>query len=168
MLILRKDISCLASFSSERCSRKREAAENTWLRAIFLPLPLIPRLATQNRESLGAFTDGANSVDHRLFDLKIVSLDYILLGDYVSADKWLTLALQWDPKRCGSVVLPSDERNTTRTGSRRPFRHFKNALSCVPGTRSPATGSDFPTRASIVRRMRFRPCKKQFLAREFG
>jgi tetratricopeptide (TPR) repeat protein len=29
--------------------------------------------------------------------LKIVSLDYILLSDYSSADKWLTLALEWDP-----------------------------------------------------------------------
>ncbi len=49
------------------------------------------------RESLGAFTDGAKFGRPSAFDLKIVSLDYILLGDYVSADKWLTLALQWDP-----------------------------------------------------------------------
>ncbi len=49
------------------------------------------------RASLAAFTEGGKFGRPSAFDLKIVSLDYILLADYSSADKWLTLALQWDP-----------------------------------------------------------------------
>jgi len=49
------------------------------------------------RDSLASFTEGAKFGRPSAFDLKIVSFDYVLLGDYVSADKWLTLALQWDP-----------------------------------------------------------------------
>ncbi len=49
------------------------------------------------RDSLAAFTEGAKFGRPSAFDLKIVSLDYVLLGDYTSADKWLTLALEWDP-----------------------------------------------------------------------
>jgi tetratricopeptide (TPR) repeat protein len=49
------------------------------------------------RASLAAFTEGGKFVRPSAFDLKIVSLDYILLADYSSADKWLTLALQLDP-----------------------------------------------------------------------
>lgn len=48
------------------------------------------------RDSLAAYTEGAKFGRPSAFDLKIVSFDYVLLGDYVSADKWLTLALQWD------------------------------------------------------------------------
>ncbi len=49
------------------------------------------------RASLAAFTEGAKFARPSAFDLKIVSLDYVLLGDYANADKWLTLSLQWDP-----------------------------------------------------------------------
>jgi len=49
------------------------------------------------RASLAAFTEGGKLGRPSAFDLKIVSLDYILLSDYSSADKWLTLALRWDP-----------------------------------------------------------------------
>jgi tetratricopeptide (TPR) repeat protein len=49
------------------------------------------------RASLAAFTEGGKFARPSAFDLKIVSLDFILLADYASADKWLTLALQWDP-----------------------------------------------------------------------
>ncbi len=47
--------------------------------------------------SLAAFTEGGKFGRPSAFDLKIVSLDYVLLADYSSADKWLTLSLQWDP-----------------------------------------------------------------------
>src|SRR5215813_1720426 len=50
------------------------------------------------RASLAEFTEGAKYGRPSAYDLKIVSLDYILLGDFASADKWLTLALQWEPK----------------------------------------------------------------------
>ncbi|HWZ99088.1 MAG TPA: tetratricopeptide repeat protein [Candidatus Dormibacteraeota bacterium] len=49
------------------------------------------------RASLAAFTEGGKLGRPSAFDLKIVSLDYVLLADYPSADKWLTLSLQWDP-----------------------------------------------------------------------
>jgi tetratricopeptide (TPR) repeat protein len=49
------------------------------------------------RASLAAFTEGGKLGRPSAFDLKIVSLDYVLLSDYSSADKWLTLSLEWDP-----------------------------------------------------------------------
>jgi tetratricopeptide (TPR) repeat protein len=49
------------------------------------------------RASLAAFTEGGKFGRPSAFDLKIVSLNYVLLADYPSADKWLTLALEWDP-----------------------------------------------------------------------
>jgi tetratricopeptide (TPR) repeat protein len=48
------------------------------------------------RASLAAFTKGGKLGRPSAFDLKIVSLDYVLLGDYSSADRWLALSLQWD------------------------------------------------------------------------
>jgi tetratricopeptide (TPR) repeat protein len=49
------------------------------------------------KESLAEYTAGARYQRPSAFDLKIVSLDYILLGDSIDADKWLTLSLKWDP-----------------------------------------------------------------------
>jgi tetratricopeptide (TPR) repeat protein len=64
-----------------------------------LPSPSIDAGArnAKIRASLAAFTEGGKFGRPSAFDLKIVSLDYVLLADYSSADKWLTLALQWDP-----------------------------------------------------------------------
>lgn len=50
------------------------------------------------QDSLAAFTEGAKFGKPSAADLKIVSLDYVLLEDYTSADKWLTLALEWEPR----------------------------------------------------------------------
>ncbi|HEV2400821.1 MAG TPA: tetratricopeptide repeat protein [Candidatus Sulfotelmatobacter sp.] len=50
------------------------------------------------KASLAEFTAGARYRRPSAFDLKIVALDYVLLGDYVDADKWLTRSLQWNPK----------------------------------------------------------------------
>lgn len=49
------------------------------------------------RASLAEFTEGAKYHDPSAFDLKIVALDYVLLGDYLDADRWLTRSLQWNP-----------------------------------------------------------------------
>ena len=54
--------------------------------------------AERIRASLAEFTEGAKFGRPSAFDLKIVALDYILLGDHPSADKWLTLAVQWDSR----------------------------------------------------------------------
>jgi Flp pilus assembly protein TadD len=49
------------------------------------------------KASLAEFTAGAKYGKPSASDLKIVSLDYILLGDYPDADKWLTKMLEWTP-----------------------------------------------------------------------
>lgn len=49
------------------------------------------------RESLREYTTGARYQRPSAFDLKIVSLDYVLLGDYIDADKWMSVSLKWNP-----------------------------------------------------------------------
>lgn len=49
------------------------------------------------KESLAEFTEGARYRSPSAFDLKIVAIDYILLGDSIDADKWLTRSLQLNP-----------------------------------------------------------------------
>ena len=49
------------------------------------------------KESLAEFTAGARYRTPSAFDLKIVAMDYILLGDFIDADKWLTRSLQGNP-----------------------------------------------------------------------
>lgn len=48
--------------------------------------------------SLAEYTAGARYRKPEATDLKIVALDYIVLGDFPDADKWLTRALQWNPQ----------------------------------------------------------------------
>jgi tetratricopeptide (TPR) repeat protein len=50
------------------------------------------------RQSLAEFTAGAKYHEPNAFDLKIVALDYVLLGDYVDADKWLSRSVLWSPQ----------------------------------------------------------------------
>ena len=50
------------------------------------------------KESLSEYTEGAKHRDPGAPDLKIVALNYVLLGDYASADHWLTRSLQYNPK----------------------------------------------------------------------
>jgi Flp pilus assembly protein TadD len=49
------------------------------------------------RESLAEYTEGAKYHPPSAFDLKIVGLNYVLLGDLAAADKWLTQSLEWNP-----------------------------------------------------------------------
>jgi len=49
------------------------------------------------KASLAEFTVGARFRTPSSFDLKVVSMDYILLGDFIDADKWLTRSLQENP-----------------------------------------------------------------------
>ncbi|MDP9160319.1 MAG: tetratricopeptide repeat protein [Acidobacteriota bacterium] len=53
---------------------------------------------TKPKESLAEYTEAARFHDPSAFDLKVVALDYVLLGDYADADKWFTKSLQGDPK----------------------------------------------------------------------
>ena len=50
------------------------------------------------KASLAEYTEGAKYHAPSSFDLKIVALDYVLLGDYVNADKWLARSLEWNPQ----------------------------------------------------------------------
>ena len=49
------------------------------------------------KASLTEFTAGAKYRDPDAADLKTVALDYVLLGDYTDADRWLTKMLGWTP-----------------------------------------------------------------------
>lgn len=49
-------------------------------------------------ESLLEYTEGARHRDPDAADLKIVALNYVLLGDYASADHWLTRSVERNPK----------------------------------------------------------------------
>ena len=61
-------------------------------------LGLILFKAGTPQASLPEFTEAAKFRDPSAFDLKIVALDYVLLGAYTDADSWLTKSLQRDPK----------------------------------------------------------------------
>ena len=49
------------------------------------------------KASLAEFTAGAKYSAPIAADLKVVAFDYVLLGDYLDADKWLTKMLEWTP-----------------------------------------------------------------------
>lgn len=50
------------------------------------------------KESLAEYTEGAKHHDPGAEDLKIVALDYVVLGDFSNADQWLTKSVGWNPK----------------------------------------------------------------------
>ncbi len=52
---------------------------------------------TKSKASLAEFTAGAKYHTPSAFDLKIVAFDYMLLDDYMDADKWLSKLLEWTP-----------------------------------------------------------------------
>src|SRR5690242_9964018 len=68
--------------------------------------PLDPELTAAARKnaaaSLAEYTAGARYRKPSAADLKIVALDYIILGDYADADKWLTQALEWNSRDADS------------------------------------------------------------------
>ena len=49
------------------------------------------------RASLAEYSAGAKFRDPGAGDLKLVALDYVLLGDYANADKWLSKAVELNP-----------------------------------------------------------------------
>jgi len=67
------------------------------------------------RASLAEFTAGAKYHDPSAADLKIVALDYVLLGSYLDADKWLTKMLMWTPSDAdGWYLLGRTKYNENR------------------------------------------------------
>jgi len=66
--------------------------------AMATPGPYLPKDREEKaKASLEEFTAGAKYRNPSAADLKIVAFDYIVLGDYPDADKWLTKMLEWDP-----------------------------------------------------------------------
>ena len=50
------------------------------------------------KDSLTEYTEGARYRTPNAFDLKVVACDYVLLKDYMDADKWFTRSVEWDSK----------------------------------------------------------------------
>jgi Flp pilus assembly protein TadD len=62
------------------------------------PEPALPKDREEKaKASLDEFTAGAKYHNPSAADLKVVAFDYIVLGDYADADKWLTKMLEWAP-----------------------------------------------------------------------
>jgi Flp pilus assembly protein TadD len=69
----------------------------------------------QARASLAEFTAGAKYHEPSAADLKVVALDYVLLGSYADADKWLTKMLDWTPNDAdGWYLLGRTKYNENR------------------------------------------------------
>ncbi|HKW62922.1 MAG TPA: tetratricopeptide repeat protein [Candidatus Acidoferrum sp.] len=67
-------------------------------RGMMTPEPALPKDREEKaKASLEEFTAGARYRNPSAADLKIVAFDYIVLGDYPDADKWLTKMLEWAP-----------------------------------------------------------------------
>ncbi len=49
------------------------------------------------KESLAEYTEGAKYRTPSAYDLETVGADYVLLEDYVDADRWFTKSVQWNP-----------------------------------------------------------------------
>lgn len=83
------------------------------------------------RASLGEFTAGAKFHDPSAADLKVVALDYILLEDYVDADRWLTRMLLWTPSDAdGWYLLGRTKYNENRFAE--AVNAFQRCLKLAP------------------------------------
>jgi Flp pilus assembly protein TadD len=82
------------------------------------PEPALPKDREEKaKASLGEFTAGAKYRNPSAADLKIVAFDYIVLGDYPDADKWLTKMLEWAPNDAdGWYNLGRTKYNENRFG----------------------------------------------------
>ena len=81
--------------------------------------------------SLSEYTEGAKHNDPGAADLKIVALDYVLLGDYANADHWLTRSLELNPKDSeGWYYLGRTKYNENRFAE--ALAAFKECLKLDP------------------------------------
>ena len=78
------------------------------------------------KDSLAAFTEGARFRHPRASDLKIVAADYVVLGDFADADKWLTLVTNETPEDAEAwYLLGRTKYNENR---------FEEAIQCFERT----------------------------------
>jgi tetratricopeptide (TPR) repeat protein len=83
------------------------------------------------KASLAEFTAGAKYRAPSASDLKIVAFDYVLLGDYPDADKWLTKMLEWAPNDSeGWYYLGRTKYNENRFEE--AVRAFEQSLKLDP------------------------------------
>jgi len=83
--------------AAEQVIRQHLSAHPTSSEGHFL-LGLILFKKNNPKESLSEFTEGAKHNGPSAFDLKIVALNYVLLGAYGDADRWLTRSLERNPQ----------------------------------------------------------------------
>jgi len=80
------------------------------------------------KDSLAAFTEGAKYERPQASDLKIVAADYVMLGDFSDADKWLTAVTKETPKDAEAwYLLGRTKYNENR---------FEEAIECFQQTLS--------------------------------
>jgi tetratricopeptide (TPR) repeat protein len=83
------------------------------------------------KASLAEFSAGAKYRAPSASDLKIVAFDYVLLGDYPDADKWLTRMLGWTPNDAeGWYYLGRTKYNENRFEE--AVRAFEQSLKLDP------------------------------------
>jgi len=80
---------------AERLTRSYLESHPTSADAHFL-LGLILFKEVKAKDSLAEYTGGARYRDPSAYDLEIVGLNYVLLSDYMNADKWLSKSVQID------------------------------------------------------------------------
>jgi Tfp pilus assembly protein PilF len=68
---------------------------DSWVAHFLLGLILFKQ--GRAKESLAEYTEGAKHHTPSAEDLKIVALNYVLLGDFNEADKWLSKSIAWNP-----------------------------------------------------------------------
>lgn len=90
-LIERRDYAGASQAAHAYLAAHSESAEGHFL------LGYILYRQDKPRESLAEYTTGAHFHKPDANDLAVVAMDYVLLRDYVDADKWLTLATSWSP-----------------------------------------------------------------------
>lgn len=84
------------------------------------------------KASLAEFTAGAKLQTPTAADLKVVAFDYVLLGDYPDADKWLTRMLSWTPNDAeGWYYLGRAKYNENRFAE--AISAFERSLKLNPG-----------------------------------
>jgi Flp pilus assembly protein TadD len=87
--------------------------------------------AEKSKASLAEFTEGAKYHTPSAFDLKIVAFDYVLLEDYMDADKWFTKMLEWNPNDSeGWYQLGRTKYNENRFAE--AVRAFQRCLKLDP------------------------------------
>lgn len=84
-------------------------------------------------ESLAEYTRGAQLRTPSAEDLKNVALDYVLLNDYVSADKWVSQALKWDDRNAESWYVLGRIRYSSGD-LLSAVGCFQHALTFAPGS----------------------------------